>query len=67
MSPEIRSVIESAIPLQASQSLECPVCLALHDEEIHAATINVHRWFRYQVTKRLDDPIIEDLEAMHVA
>lgn len=32
----------------------CKVCLAQHDEEIHAATNRVHRWFRVHVTEFLD-------------
>ena len=35
---------------------ECKVCLTQHDEEIHGATNRVHRWFRAQVTKYLQDP-----------
>jgi hypothetical protein len=35
---------------------ECDVCGATHDEEIHEATLSVHRWFHYQVTKYLYDP-----------
>jgi len=30
---------------------ECPVCLGQHEEEIHIATIRVHRWFRSEVTR----------------
>jgi len=30
---------------------ECAVCLGKHDEAIHAATLNVHAWFRGEVTK----------------
>lgn len=30
---------------------ECPVCLGEHDEDIHGATIRVHRWFRGEVTR----------------
>ena len=30
---------------------ECAVCLGQHDEDIHTATIRVHRWFRGEVTK----------------
>jgi hypothetical protein len=32
---------------------ECPVCLGQHDEEIHIATIRLHRWFRREVTRGL--------------
>jgi len=31
----------------------CKVCLLEHDEEIHAATLNVHHWFHDQVTQGL--------------
>ena len=34
---------------------ECPVCLVTHDDEIHAATLRIHRWFRGQVTRYLED------------
>jgi hypothetical protein len=30
---------------------ECPVCLGQHDEDIHIATVRIHRWFRAEVTK----------------
>ena len=32
---------------------ECPVCLVEHDDEIHAATLSVKRWWRRQVTRYL--------------
>ena len=32
---------------------ECPTCLGEHDEDIHLATIRVHRWFRTEVTRGL--------------
>jgi hypothetical protein len=34
---------------------DCKVCLAPHDEQIHAATDRVLEWFRAQVTKHLHD------------
>ena len=33
---------------------DCPVCLAAHDEDIHQATLRLHRWFHYHVTHRLE-------------
>ena len=30
---------------------ECPVCMAIHNEEIHEATLRVHEWFHGQVTQ----------------
>jgi len=35
---------------------ECDVCCAPHDEEIHEATLSVHRWFHFQVTRYLYEP-----------
>ena len=32
---------------------DCPVCLAEHDDEIHAATVSIREWFRGEVTKSL--------------
>ena len=32
---------------------ECPVCLGQHEEDIHIATIRIHRWFRAEVTRGL--------------
>lgn len=37
---------------------ECTICYAAHDEEIHQATVSIHRWFHHQVTHDFeDDPI----------
>ena len=45
---------------------DCKVCLAPHDEEIHAATDRVLGWFRAQVTRSLhdaaDDPMLSEEE-----
>jgi hypothetical protein len=30
---------------------ECAVCLSTHDDEIHEATLRLHRWFHAQVTR----------------
>ena len=37
---------------------ECAVCYAAHDEEIHEATLRIHRWFGNQVTHRFDDDVV---------
>lgn len=34
---------------------ECAVCYATHDEEIHQATLSIHRWFQHQVTHNFED------------
>lgn len=34
---------------------ECKVCLALHDDEIHDATLRVKKWFRHHVTRSFVD------------
>jgi len=38
--------------------VECRVCLGQHDDEIHAATLSVHRWFRGEVTKSFEMPVL---------
>jgi hypothetical protein len=32
---------------------ECRTCLGPHDDEIHNATVAIHDWFRWQVTRHL--------------
>jgi len=39
----------------ASKVPDCKVCLVAHDEDIHNATLNVHRWFGAEVTKHFED------------
>jgi hypothetical protein len=34
---------------------ECAVCYSTHEDEIHEATLRVHRWFRGQVTHNFED------------
>ena len=44
-------------------SNDCQVCLVEHDDEIHAATLSLKEWFRYEVTKYLyneDIPMEEE-------
>ena len=43
------------IELEQTMTLECKVCLAEHDEEIHDATRRVHAWFRAQVIQDFED------------
>ena len=38
-----------------SAEFECAVCGAIHDEEIHRATLSIHHWFHHQVTHVFDD------------
>ena len=37
---------------------ECTVCYAVHDEEIHQATLSIHRWFQHQVTHEFEDDVL---------
>jgi hypothetical protein len=41
-------------PAACSRAKECPVCLGLHEEQIHNATLSVRQWFRGEVTKGFD-------------
>jgi hypothetical protein len=34
---------------------ECAVCYSTHDDEIHEATLRIHRWFFGQVTHNFED------------
>jgi len=42
---------------------DCTVCLVAHDDEIHAATLNVRSWFHQQVVQGFYD-YAEDDEAV---
>ena len=49
------------MPDSVLPSCDCQVCLVPHDDEIHEATLNLHRWFRSEVTKYFFDDIpVED-------
>ncbi len=37
---------------------ECTICYAAHDEEIHQATLSIHRWFHQQVTHDFEDDVL---------
>ena len=41
-----------------SAEFECAVCSAVHDEEIHEATLSIHRWFQHQVTHVLEEDLL---------
>jgi hypothetical protein len=43
---------------------ECRVCLGEHDDEIHAATLSLHSWFRAYVTRHFAK---EELDQQAVA
>jgi hypothetical protein len=43
---------------------DCAVCYADHDEEIHEATLSIHKWFRHQVTHEFGDDEIYLAEAV---
>ena len=47
---------EAHPPVLHSRTAECRICLGPHDDEIHAATISVRRWFREEVTKGFGVP-----------
>lgn len=35
--------------------VECAVCYAVHDDEIHEATLRIHQWFYAQVTHHFEE------------
>jgi len=44
----------------------CKVCLLPHDEEIHAATLSVREWHRWEVVKGFEG-VEEDVPAEEAA
>ena len=44
---------------------ECAVCCDAHDEDIHEATLRVHRWFRQHVLRNFVEK--EEIVALQVA
>jgi len=44
-----------ASAFEKSAEFECAVCGAIHDEEIHQATLSIHHWFHHQVTHVFED------------
>lgn len=50
--------------LSDTNESECAVCYCDHDEEIHQATLNIHLWFRHQVTHEFADEEIYFAEAV---
>ncbi len=28
---------------------ECSICSGMHDQEIHEATVSIHRWLRHEI------------------
>jgi hypothetical protein len=45
-----------------NSKFECAVCYSTHDDEIHAATLRIHHWFRRQVIRNLEDVTFSALE-----
>jgi hypothetical protein len=41
--------------LENQPESDCTVCYTAHDEEIHQATLSIHRWFHHQVTHDFED------------
>jgi hypothetical protein len=45
------------------EDTDCKVCGIAHDEEIHEATLSVHRWFQGQVTQSFYEYEYEEMLA----
>ena len=39
----------------STKFVDCKVCMAAHDDEIHSATLDIRSWFRGEVTKHFED------------
>lgn len=35
---------------------ECAVCFGLHNDEIHGATVSIHKWLRREIERRMQPP-----------
>ena len=35
---------------------DCPVCLGVHDDPIHDATVDLHAWWRQSLLHRIEQP-----------
>ena len=46
---------------------DCKVCMMPHDEEIHSATLDLHQWFEFQVTKNFEPECEEEQAAVDAA
>jgi len=46
---------------EPSSLSECRICLGEHDEALHAATLKVLMWFRWQVIKHFDEEVVEEV------
>jgi hypothetical protein len=42
---------------------ECAVCMGLHDQAIHDATVEIRLWFRREIARRTDS-VPYELEAI---
>jgi hypothetical protein len=47
---------------EGAGALECHVCLGVHDEQIHGATLSVRRWFHAQVIRPFRESLPADPE-----
>ena len=61
MSPQLPALLIADPPemqpaVLHARTAECRICLGPHDDEIHAATLSVRRWFREEVTKGFGVP-----------
>lgn len=39
---------------------DCRVCLGIHDEQIHLATLRIHKWWRQSLMSYLSEPVEAD-------
>jgi hypothetical protein len=39
--------------LKSAHASDCKVCYGPHSDDIHDATVRIHRWLRQEVTRKL--------------
>lgn len=47
---------------RTARIIDCKVCSLPHNDEIHEATLRVHRWLRYELMRKLSEGLEPDTE-----
>ena len=46
--------------ISISPKNDCRVCLGIHDEQIHLATVRIHKWWRQSLLRSFGEPELAD-------
>jgi Zn-finger protein len=48
--------------LKPTRVYDCKVCYVQHSDDIHEATLRIRRWLRYEVTRKLNEGLPQEVE-----